>query len=131
MIHPSDGQAWQNFVKKYPLKAGNPRSVAVVISTDGFNPYGMSAATYSCWPVFVIPLNLPPDIIMRSENMFVSMIIPGPKYPGKNMSVYLELLVDDLLVGWEDRGVRTYDAPTKEHFDMFVWYHTSLHDLPA
>jgi hypothetical protein len=70
--------------------------------------------------VFVIPLNLPPGVVMRSENMFVSMIIPGPKYPGKNMSVYLEPLVDDLLVGWEDRGVRTYDAATKEHFDMFV-----------
>jgi hypothetical protein len=131
MIHPSDGQAWQNFAKKYPLKAGNPRSVAVAISTDGFNPYGMSAATYSCWPVFVIPLNLPPGVVMRSENMFVSMIIPGPKYPGKNMSVYLEPLVDDLLVGWNDRGMRTYDASTKEHFDMFVWCHTSLHDLPA
>jgi hypothetical protein len=59
MIHPSDGEAWKSFVAKYPVKAGNPRSVAVVISTDGFNPYGMSAAIYSCWPVFVIPLNLP------------------------------------------------------------------------
>ena len=59
MVHPSDGQAWQNFAKKYPEKAGDSRSVAVAISTDGFNPYGMSAAVYSCWPVFVIPLNLP------------------------------------------------------------------------
>ncbi|KAK1697017.1 hypothetical protein QYE76_013714 [Lolium multiflorum] len=40
MIHPSDGSAWKNFVKKFPLKAGDPRSVAVAISTDGFNPYG-------------------------------------------------------------------------------------------
>ncbi|KAK1619284.1 hypothetical protein QYE76_024801 [Lolium multiflorum] len=40
MIHPSDGTAWKNFVKKYPLKAGDPRSVAIAISTDGFNPYG-------------------------------------------------------------------------------------------
>ncbi|KAK1683795.1 hypothetical protein QYE76_044643 [Lolium multiflorum] len=39
MIHPSDGTAWKNFVKKYPLKAGDPRSVAIAISTDGFNPY--------------------------------------------------------------------------------------------
>ncbi|KAK1670756.1 hypothetical protein QYE76_058915 [Lolium multiflorum] len=39
MIHPSDGTAWKNFVKKFPLKAGDPRSVAVAISTDGFNPY--------------------------------------------------------------------------------------------
>jgi hypothetical protein len=83
------------------------------------------------WPVFVIPLNLPPGVCMKSQNMFLSLIIPGLKYPGKNMSVYLEPLVDDLLVGWEDRGVRTYDAVTKEHFDMYVWYHTSLHDLPA
>jgi hypothetical protein len=59
MIHPSDGSAWKNFVTKYPQKAGDPRSVAVAISTDGFNPYGMSAAVYSCWPVFVIPMNLP------------------------------------------------------------------------
>ena len=29
MIHPSDGSAWKNFVKKYPLKAGDSRSVAV------------------------------------------------------------------------------------------------------
>ena len=60
MIHPSDGDAWKNFADKYKTKAGDPRSVAVAISTDGFNPYGMSAATYSCWPVFVIPMNLPP-----------------------------------------------------------------------
>ncbi|KAK1612558.1 hypothetical protein QYE76_036231 [Lolium multiflorum] len=94
MIHPSDGTAWKNFVKKFPLKAGDPRSVAVAISTDGFNPY-------------------------------------GPKYPGKNMNVYLEPLVDDLVRGWEGRGIRTYDASKKEYFDMYVWYHTSLHDLPA
>jgi hypothetical protein len=131
MVHPSDGEAWKKFVAKYPLKAGDPRSVAVAISTDGFNPYGMSAATYSCWPVFVIPLNLPPGESMRSHNMLLSMIIPGPKYPGKNMNVYLERLVEDLAVGWNGRGVRTYDASTNEHFDMYVWYHTSLHDLPA
>ncbi|KAK1621159.1 hypothetical protein QYE76_026676 [Lolium multiflorum] len=94
MIHPSDGTAWKNFVKKFPLKAGDPRSVAVAISTDGFNPY-------------------------------------GPKYPGKNMNVYLEPLVDDLVRGWEGRGIRTYDASKKEYFDMYVWYHMSLHDLPA
>jgi hypothetical protein len=63
--------------------------------------------------------------------MFVLMIIPCPKYPGKNMNVYLEQLFDDLLVAWNGRGVRTYDAVTKEHFDMYVWLQTSLHDLPA
>ncbi|KAK1601019.1 hypothetical protein QYE76_008322 [Lolium multiflorum] len=46
MIHPSDGTAWKNFVKKFPLKAGDPRSVAVAISTDGFNPYVQQAVTF-------------------------------------------------------------------------------------
>ena len=73
----------------------------------------------------------PPGESMRSHNMLLSMIIPGPKYPGKNMNVYLEPLVEDLAVGWNGRGVRTYDASTNDHFDMYVWYHTSLHDLPA
>ena len=130
MVHPSDGVAWQKFIKKYPEKAGTNRSVAVALSTDGFNPYGMSACTYSCWPMFVIPLNLPPGVCMQRQNMFLSLIIPGPEYPGKNMSVYMEPLVDDLLIAWQ-QGVRTYDAVTNEHFTMYVWYHTSLHDLPA
>jgi hypothetical protein len=47
------------------------------------------------------------------------------------MNVYLEPLVDNLLRGWEGRGIRTYDASKKEYFDMYVWYHTSMHDLPA
>jgi hypothetical protein len=80
------------------VKAGNPRSVTVAISTDGFNPFGMCVVVYSCWPMLVIPLNLPYGVCMRLYNMFVSMIIPGPKYPGKNVNVDLEPMFDDLLV---------------------------------
>ena len=67
---------------------------------------------------------------MKRQNMFMSLIILGPEYLGKNMSVYMEPLVDDLLVAWNDK-VRTYDAVSKKHFNMHIWYHTSLHDLPA
>jgi hypothetical protein len=42
----------------------------------------------------------------------------------------MEPLVDDLSITW-DKGVRTYNAITRKHFDMYVWYHTSLHDLLA
>jgi hypothetical protein len=59
------------------------------------------------------------------------MIISGTKYPGKNMSVYMGLLFDDLLAAGNGRGVRIYDAIAKKHFNMYVWFHTSLHDLPA
>ncbi|KAM3318013.1 hypothetical protein ACQJBY_035636 [Aegilops geniculata] len=129
-IHPSDAEAWKDFVKRYPYKAGKKDSVAIAVTTDGFNPFGMTNATYSCWPVFVIPMNLPPGFCMKRQNMFLSLVIPGPGYPGKKMSLYLEPLVDDLIVAW-DKGIQTYNALTKKHFDMYVWYFTSLHDLPA
>ena len=60
MVHPSDGKAWICFNDKHRDKADEARNVHVALATDGFNPYGMMAAPYTCWHVFVIPLNLPP-----------------------------------------------------------------------
>jgi len=59
MVHPSDGESWTHFDEIHHEKAKEARNVCVALATDGFNPYGMMAASYSCWPVFVIPLNLP------------------------------------------------------------------------
>ena len=58
MQHPRDGEAWKKFVEIHK-KTDDWKSVAVGITTVGFNPYGLMAAIYSCWPVYVIPLNLP------------------------------------------------------------------------
>ena len=59
MVHPSDGESWKIFDAIHHEKARKARNVRVALATDGFNPYGMVAASYSCWPVFVIPLNPP------------------------------------------------------------------------
>jgi len=130
MIHPSDGEAWKSLDRKHKDKAAEARNVRIAMSTDGFNPFGMTSASYSCWPMFVIPLNLPPDVLMQRKHMFLSLIIPGPDYPGKNMSVYMQPLMDELKEAWV-KGFRTYDRATGTNFDMFVWYQYSLHDLPA
>ena len=61
MVHPSDGESWTHFDEIHREKAEEARNVRVALATDGFNPYGMMAASYSCWPVFVIPLNLTPS----------------------------------------------------------------------
>jgi hypothetical protein len=58
MVHPSDGEAWTYFDRIYHEKAREARNVCVALATDGFNPYGQLAARYTCWPIFVIPLNL-------------------------------------------------------------------------
>jgi hypothetical protein len=59
MVHASDGEAWKHFDAIHCEKAEEARNVRVALATDGFNPYGMSAAPYTCWPMFVIPFNLP------------------------------------------------------------------------
>jgi hypothetical protein len=60
----------------------------------------MSAAPYTCWPVFVIPINLPLDVCFQRQNIFVSLIIPG--HPGNKMGVYMEPLIDELVRAWEE-----------------------------
>ena len=130
LVHTSDGFAWRHFDALHKDKSEDPRQPRVAISTDGFNVYGMTAAQYSCWPVFVIPLNLPPGEIMKRKNIFLTLIIPGPNYPGKNMNVYMQPLKDELQEAW-DNGIKTYDAATKTNFKMHVWYMYSTHDYPA
>ena len=130
MGHPSYGEAWKKFDEKYQQRAAEARNVRIAIATDGFNPYGMSAANYSCWPVFVIPLNLPPGVLMTRKTMFLSLIIPGPNYPGKNLSVYMQPIVDDLNHSWH-HGKLTYDRASKTNFYMQVWLQYTMHDMPG
>ena len=60
MVQPSDGEAWTHFDGIHREKALEARNVRIALATDGFNPYGLMAAPYTCWPIFIIPLNLPP-----------------------------------------------------------------------
>jgi hypothetical protein len=55
MVHPADGEAWAHFDRIHRHKAREARNVCVVLATNSFNPYGLLAAPYTCWLVFVIP----------------------------------------------------------------------------
>jgi hypothetical protein len=129
MVHPSDGDAWKHFSTEFPDFAMEARIVRVAIATDGFNPFRFGASQYSCWPMFVIPINLPPAFCMKEENIFLSLVVPGHKNPGKNLNVFMRPLVDELNEAWP--GVVTYDSFSKNNFKMRVSYHTSIHDYPA
>ena len=67
--HLSDAEAWTHFSAAHPEFANDARNVRIAMATDGFNPFGFGKAQYSCWPVFVIPLNLPPALCMKEENI--------------------------------------------------------------
>jgi hypothetical protein len=48
MVHPSDANACWYFNTWHPLKAEEARNVRVTLATDGFQPYGMMVAPYTC-----------------------------------------------------------------------------------
>ncbi|XP_066334207.1 uncharacterized protein [Miscanthus floridulus] len=104
MVHPADGDAWKHFDDMNPSKAMEARNVRVALATDGFNPFGMMAAPYTCWPVFVIPLNLPPGVMFEPRNVFLTLIIPG--HLGNNMGVFMQPVWDELQHAWGE-GVKS------------------------
>ena len=69
-----------------------------------------------------------PNVHFEALSRCLSLIIPG--HPGNNKGVYMEPLIDELILAWED-GVWTYDRATKRNFKMRVWYQYSMHDFLA
>ena len=69
------------------------------------------------WPIFITPYNLPTKMCMKEYNIFLTLVIPGPWHPGRNIDVYLRPLVDELRVLRSD-GIHTYDVPKKQNFVM-------------
>jgi hypothetical protein len=96
MVHPSNGKVWKHFNNVHPHFSTELRNVHLGLCTDRFNPFGSFTAPYSCWLVILAIYNLPPGMCMRLEFMFLSTIIPVPSSPGRNIDVYLRLLIDKL-----------------------------------
>jgi uncharacterized Zn finger protein (UPF0148 family) len=128
MVHPADGQAWKTFNDNHRLKHIEARNVLVALATDGFSPYGLMSAPYTCWPVFATPLNLPLGVLLQQQNKFLTLIIPG--HPGNKMGVYMQPVYDELIKAWNE-GVLTYDRAIKKNFRMYVWCQYSMHDFLA
>ena len=129
MMHPSDGDAWKALDRFDPEFARDARSVRLGLSTDGFTPYDNSSTSYSCWPVFIMPYNPPPNKCMKEGFIFLALIIPGPKHPGKKINVFMQPLIEEFKELWV--GVKAYDGHLKREFTLRAVYLWSIHDLPA
>ncbi|KAL0313629.1 UNVERIFIED_CONTAM: hypothetical protein Sradi_5762200 [Sesamum radiatum] len=130
LCHPRDGEAWKHFDQTYPSFAIEPRNVRLALSTDGFNPHNQGSRPYSCWPVIVTPYNLPPWMCMDRPYMFLTLLVPGPKSPGRSLDVYLQPLIDELNILW-NVGVETYDVSKKQNFQMKAALMWTISDFPA
>nr|XP_048326795.1 uncharacterized protein LOC107433057 [Ziziphus jujuba var. spinosa] len=128
--HPADGEAWKHFDEQYPIFAMDPRNVRLGAATDGFNPFSNMSTSYSMWPVMLVPYNLPPWKCMKETFSMMSLLIPGPTAPGKDIDVYLRPMIDELKDLWTN-GVTTYDISKKERFTMHAAVLWTIHDFPA
>jgi hypothetical protein len=96
MVHPSDSEAWKAldaFDVDFVRDAWN---VCIGFAADGFSLYDTSAVSYSCWPIFAIPHNLPPALCMKYKYMFLCLIVPGPDHPRTRINVMLKPLIEEL-----------------------------------
>jgi Transposase family tnp2 len=100
--------------KKPFLRSGSQEGRYVFsLCMDGFNPYHMKEAgkKVSVGAIYMVCLNLPPEIRYNFENMFLVGIIPGPTEPSLDqINHLLRPLVDDLLIFWQS-GVYYASTP--------------------
>ncbi|GJS03510.1 hypothetical protein Tco_0320018 [Tanacetum coccineum] len=87
--------------------------------------------SYSMWPVILITYNLPPWLCMKESSFMLTLLIPGPKSPGKDIDVYLRPLIDDLKDLWAKPGVETIDVATGLKFNMRAMVLWTINDFPA
>ena len=96
-IHQSS--RWHTAYSSTGLFSGDKRGISLALCTDGVNPFSHNRVSYSMWPIILTILNFPRKIRNLYGNMILAGIIPGngSKEP-KNISNYLEILVDELLL---------------------------------
>ncbi|CAH9138523.1 unnamed protein product [Cuscuta epithymum] len=130
MAHPSDCEAWRHFDRCHPQFAMEPRNVRLGLCSDGFAPFGRFGKNYSCWPVMLTPYNLPPDMCMKSHFIFLSLICPSSKDPGREIDIYLQPLIEEMKEPWAV-GTPTYDVSSDKMFIMKAAIIWTISDFPA
>ncbi|XP_021721140.1 uncharacterized protein LOC110688702 isoform X1 [Chenopodium quinoa] len=128
MRHPRDSIAWKSFDMEFSAFGKESRNVRLGLACDGFQPFNNSQ--HSTWPVVLIPYNLPPWICMKAHSFMLTLLIPGPTSPGRNIDVYLQPLIDELKELW-NIGIETYDAFSKENFQMHAAVLWTIKDFLA
>jgi hypothetical protein len=93
MAHPADTDAWKALDAFDFSFADEVRNVRFGLAIDSFSPFNLTATSYSCWPVFAVPYNLPPALCIKYEFIFLCLIIPGPDHLGTKIDVMMRPLL--------------------------------------
>ncbi|GJX54593.1 putative transposase-associated domain-containing protein [Tanacetum coccineum] len=125
--HPVDSQAWGTIDEKFPEIAEDTRNLRLGILADGVD-VNTGNRHHSVCPVLTVIYNLPPWLCMKRKFINLSVLISG--YPGNDIDVFLEPLVDDLHTLFET-GVDTYDATTQDNFNLRAVVLWTINDYPT
>ena len=129
--HPADSKTWKLVDEKWADFGNESRNLRLALSIDGFNPHSSLSSKYSCWPVILVTYNLPPWLVMKRKFMMLTLLISGPRQPGNDIDVYLEPLIEDLKVLWEEGVTGVYDAFKNERFTLRAILLWTINDFPA
>ncbi|XP_020245207.1 uncharacterized protein LOC109823336 [Asparagus officinalis] len=130
MSHPRDSPAWKNFDKLHLIFSQDPRNIRLRLASDGFCPFSFNGNPHSTWPVVMMIYNLSPWLVMDQSYFIMPLLIDGPSSSGNNISVYLQLLIEELRSLFID-GVETYDADQGETFIMRAASMWTINKFPA
>ncbi|XP_026385054.1 uncharacterized protein LOC113280673 [Papaver somniferum] len=129
-MHPNS-KIFQELDENYKWFSKDSRNVRLGIASDGFIPSNdLNGKPHNICPVIFVPHNFPPWRCMKEHFIFFTLLIPGPNRPGNDIDVYLRLLIDELKELWEI-GVETFDADSKEVFQLHAALLWTINDFPA
>jgi hypothetical protein len=98
-------------------RSGSEGRLMFSLCMDGFNPYQMKEAgkKVTVGAIYMVCLNLPPEIRYDVENIYLVGIIPGPKEPSLHqINHILSPIIDELLELWHE-GVLLKQTPAYPH----------------
>jgi hypothetical protein len=129
--HPTDGKQWNRFDTKFPKEfGGESRNVRFTLSTNGMNPFGDLSSSHSIWPVILTIYNLPPWLCQKHMYLLLTCIISGLRQLGNDIDVFLEMLMEDMKVLWED-GVKMMDVSLKKEFILKAIMFVTITNYPS
>ena len=106
------------------------RNISFALSTDGMNAFGDLSSSHSTWPVILTIYNLPPWLCQKRRYLLLTMIISGPKQSGNDIDMFLEPLMEDMKILWED-GVKMMDTSLKKEFTLKAIIFVTITNYPG
>jgi hypothetical protein len=68
---------------------------------------------------------------MKRKFIMMPLLISEPIQVDNDINVYLQPLIDDLLLLWEKEGVRMWDEFQQQHFNLRAILFVTIQDEPA